>query len=48
MSSSPSPARIPERQPEPAATIFGRRQTWTGPEIKTRKFIIKVAGAIPS
>lgn len=48
MTSSSNPARIPERQPEQGTTVPVRRQTWSRPGTKPTKFVIKLAGAIPS
>ena len=45
MASSNAPARVPERQPETNATP---RTTWTRPEKKATRFVIKIGGVIPT
>jgi hypothetical protein len=42
MTSSTTPARLPERQPETSETRPA------SPEKKTTRFVIKIGGAIPS
>ena len=44
MATSNVPARVPERQPEPNTTA--RPAAW--PEKKPSRFVIKIAGTIPT
>jgi hypothetical protein len=45
MASTNTPARVPEPQPETNVTP---RATWSRPEKKTTRFVIKIGGVIPT
>jgi len=45
MAASNLPARAPDRQPEPTSSP---RPTWPRPDKKATRFVIKIAGIIPT